>query len=79
MFDSIMNSYKIADFLIKRNSVVIDGDQSTPIIDKVHFVEVNMYGIQVLEKAKRMPYASAIIGVIFAYPHPGIPPPRCET
>jgi len=69
--DSLKN--KIANFLIERNIVVIDGDQSTPIIDKVHFVEVNRYGIQVLEKAKRMPYASAIIGVIFAYPHPGIP------
>jgi hypothetical protein len=64
---------QIADFLIKRNIVNIDGNEPTPILDKVHFVEVNMYGIQILEEAKRMPFASAIIGVIFAYSHPGLP------
>lgn len=64
---------KIAQFLIKQNIVDIDGNKPVPIIDKVHFVEVNMYGIQVVEKPKPMDYASAIIGVIFAYPYPGIP------
>jgi hypothetical protein len=64
---------KIAQFLIAHNIVDIDGEKPAPIIDKVHFVEVNMYGIQVVEKPKPMDYASAIIGVIFAYPNPGIP------
>ncbi len=64
---------KVANFLINRNIVTIDNRQSTPIIDNIHFVEVNMYGIQVVDQPKRMHYASAIIGVIFAYPDPGIP------
>jgi hypothetical protein len=64
---------KIADFLATKNIVDIDGNQPQPIIDKIHFVEVNMYGIQVIEKAKQMDYASTIIGVIFAYTNPGIP------
>jgi hypothetical protein len=64
---------KIADFLATKNIVDIDGNKPQPIIDKIHFVEVNMYGIQVIEKAKQMDYASTIIGVIFAYTNPGIP------
>jgi len=64
---------KVVNFLIKKNIVDIDGEKPTPIIDKIHFVEVNMYGIQILENAKPMDYSSAIIGVIFAFPHPGIP------
>jgi len=32
-----------------------------------------MFGIQIIQEAKRMHYASTIIGVIFAYPDPGIP------
>jgi hypothetical protein len=64
---------KIADFLIQRNLVLIDSVASRPIIDKVHFVEVALSGIRIMEKPKRMDYASAIIGVIFAYPHPGMP------
>jgi hypothetical protein len=64
---------KVANFLISKNIVDIDGEKPVPLIDKVHFVEVNMYGIQVVENAKPMDYSSAIIGVIFAYPNPGIP------
>jgi hypothetical protein len=64
---------RIVDFLIERNTVTIDNEIITPIIDKVHFVEVALAGIQILEKPKQMDYASAIIGVIFAYPNPGLP------
>lgn len=63
----------IADFLVQHNIVRIDQEERTPIIDRIHFVEVRLSGIQIMEIPKPLPYASAIIGVIFAYPDPGIP------
>ena len=64
---------EIADFLASRNPVTIDGLTVDPIIDKTHFVEVQLSGIQILSVPKDLPYSSAIIGVIFAYPHDSIP------
>jgi hypothetical protein len=69
--DSLKN--RIADFLINRNKVIIDGEESNPIIDKIHFVKVALSGIQVMDAPVDLPYSSAIIGVIFTYPNPGIP------
>ena len=63
----------IADFLIQRNLVSIDGIQIEPILDRIHFLEVNLAGIQIMEIPKPQPYVSALIGVIFAYPHEGLP------
>jgi len=69
--DSLKNL--IANFLVGRNIVNIDGQEVKPIIDKVYFVEVRLFGIQILQEVKQLDYSSAIIGVIFAYPNPGIP------
>ena len=63
----------IADFLIQRNVVSIDGKEGKPILDRIHFLEVNLAGIQIMEIPKPQPYVSALIGVIFAYPHEGLP------
>ncbi len=63
----------IGDFLVNRNIVMIDGKAIRPIIDKIHFIEVQLSGIQIMEIPKPLPYASAIIGIIFAYPDEGIP------
>ena len=63
----------IADFLVKRNIVHIDGDELKPIIDRIHFIEVSLSGIKIMEIPKPLPYVSAIIGVIFAYPDEGMP------
>lgn len=63
----------IADFLVKRNIVEVDGDQPLPIIDRVHFIEVKLSGIQIMEIPKPLPYSSAIIGIIFAFPNEGMP------
>ena len=68
--DSIKNL--IANFLINRNIVRIDGEERSPIIDKIHFVEVQLSGIQIMEVPKPLPYSSAIIGIIFAYPDQGL-------
>jgi len=63
---------KIAKFLATRNKVTIDGKASQPIIDKVHFVKWSLAGIQIQEIKERMDYSSAVIGVIFVYPHESI-------
>jgi hypothetical protein len=69
--DSIKNY--VADFMIKRNKVIIDGIEVPPILDKVHFIQVAMSGIQIIENPIDMDYATAIIGIILAYPHDSIP------
>jgi len=63
---------KIAQFLKSRNIVTIDGKVGDPIIDKVHFVKWSLAGIKIQEIKERMDYSSAVIGVIFAYPHENI-------
>jgi len=68
--DALKN--KIANFLINRNIVTIDGKIEKPIIDKIHFVKWSLAGIQIQEIKERMDYSSAVIGVIFAYPHDSI-------
>lgn len=64
---------RIANFLVNRNIIYIDGKAVKPIIDRVQFVELRLSGIQVLETPKPLPYSSAIIGAIFAYPDEGMP------
>ena len=63
---------KISTFLVKRNIVTIDGKGGQPIIDKIHFVKWSLAGIQIQEIKEPMDYSSAVIGVIFAYPHDSI-------
>lgn len=63
---------KVSNFLVNRNIVTIDGKIVKPIIDRVHFVKWSLAGIQIQELKERMDYSSAIIGVIFAYPHDSI-------
>ena len=63
---------KISTFLVKRNVVTIDGKLGQPIIDKIHFVKWSLAGIQIQEIKEPMDYSSAVIGVIFAYPHDSI-------
>ncbi|MCK5346247.1 MAG: hypothetical protein KAR20_22710, partial [Candidatus Heimdallarchaeota archaeon] len=63
----------VADFLITKNQLTADGIAIPPILDKVHFVEVKLSGIQILEKPKALPFSSAIIGVILVYPHDSMP------
>jgi hypothetical protein len=63
---------KISKFLVNRNIVTIDGKVGQPIIDKIHFVKWSLAGIQIQEGKERMDYSSAVIGVIFAFPHDSI-------
>ena len=63
---------KISAFLVNRNIVTIDGKVGQPIIDKIHFVKWSLAGIQIQEIKEPIDYSSAVIGVIFAYPHDSI-------
>ena len=63
---------KISTFLVNRNIVTIDGKVGRPIVDKIHFVKWSLAGIQIQELKEPMDYSSAVIGVIFAYPHDSI-------
>ena len=63
---------KISAFLVDRNIVTIDGKVGRPIVDKIHFVKWSLAGIQIQELKEPMDYSSAVIGVIFAYPHDSI-------
>ncbi len=71
--DQIELKNKISRFLVQHNLVKVDGDLQQPIIDKIHFVEVKLSGIQIQQIPEPLDYSSAIIGVIFAYPNDGIP------
>ena len=62
----------VADFLKVHNIVTIDGRQLEPIVDRVHWVKWSLSGIQILEVPEDMDYSTAVIGVIFAYPHDSI-------
>jgi len=42
--------------MIQRNKVIIDGIEVTPILDKVHFIQVAMSGIQIIEDPIDMDY-----------------------
>lgn len=71
--DQVELKNRIAQFLVQHNLVKVDGYLQKPIIDKIHFVEVKLSGIQIQQIPEPLNYSSAIIGVIFAYPNDGIP------
>ncbi len=63
----------IAELLSRHNPVTIDSIKRKPIVDRVNFVEANISGVQIIESPKLLPYVSAMVGVIFAYPDKGMP------
>ena len=63
---------KVAQFLKTKNRVTIDGREVEPIVDRVHWVKWSLSGIQIMEVPEQLDYSSAVIGVIFAYPHDSI-------
>ena len=63
----------VANYLIQKNPVIIDGARARPFLDRVRFVEVSMAGIQILTQDKDLDYNAAIAGIIFSYPIEEIP------
>jgi len=64
---------ELSKFFLEHNTVEIDGKAVKPAVDRVQFVKPNLTGIQVLEDAQEVEFLSAIVGIILAYPVPGMP------
>jgi hypothetical protein len=64
---------KVADFLIERNPVTIDGKRIEPVLDRIHFVRRSLRMTGVVDPPEDLPILSATLGVIFAYPITGLP------
>ena len=64
---------EVADFLIGRCPVVIDGKTIAPVLDRIHFIERTLRTSQVIERPRDLRTVSAMLGVIFSYPTTGLP------
>jgi hypothetical protein len=58
---------RIAEFLLAKNLVKVDGKALKPILDRSNYVKVGITGIQLLEQPERLEISTAIVGVIIAY------------
>ena len=58
---------RMAEFLVTKNIVTIDGNQPQPIIDQINYVTVGLQGIKIIEKPQRLDTNTAILGIIFTY------------
>jgi hypothetical protein len=64
---------RIADFMLDRNEVLIDGQPGKPILDRSNFVTVGVKGIRIVEVPQRLEISTAIVGVIMTFITDGIP------
>ncbi|MGI9248388.1 MAG: hypothetical protein ACR2QI_05200 [Woeseiaceae bacterium] len=64
---------RVGEFFLARNSVRIDEQLGTPILDRTNYVKVGLKGIQLIEQPERLEISTAIIGVIVTYLTDGIP------
>ena len=58
----------VARYLMTRAPVLIDGKPAEPMLDRIHFLERSLRTTQVVDPPKPLPYLTATLGVIFAYP-----------
>ncbi len=64
---------RVGEFFLKHDTVLIDGKQLKPILDRVAFVKYSMTGSQFLAQPEQLPINTAMIGVIITYLTDGIP------
>ncbi len=64
---------RVSEFFLKRDKVLIDGNQLRPILDRTSFVKYAMTGSQFLEQPEQLPINTAMVGVIITYLTDGIP------
>jgi hypothetical protein len=64
---------KVADFLIERSPVTIDGKRVEPVLDRIHFVRRSLRMTGVVDPPEDLPTLSATLGVIFTYPITALP------
>ncbi len=64
---------RVAEFLLPRNPVRIDGRAVEPILDRIHFVRRKLRRTGVIDPPQDLSVISATLGVIFVYPVTGLP------
>lgn len=62
---------KIGAFLLGRNLLTVNGEAPAPELDRVEFVRYQKDGVQPIADPGRLEVASALIGVVIAYPVTG--------
>jgi len=64
---------KAAAFLAEHVTVEIDGAPAKPILDRVNFLRRTLKSSRVIEPPEELDALSAMLGVVFAFPTPGLP------
>ena len=64
---------RVAEFLLKRNPVRIDGRQVAPILDRIHFIRRSLRTTGVIAPPEDLDLTAATLGVIIVYPIEGLP------
>jgi hypothetical protein len=64
---------RVGEFLLAKNTVMIDGSRAEPALTRANFVSVGLRGIQVIEEPQRLDTSTAILGVILSYRTGGMP------
>ena len=64
---------KIAEFLLDKQQVTIDGKTVTPILDRANFLSRTLKSSMVVEPGTDINLDSAVVGVIFVYPVASLP------
>jgi len=64
---------KVADFLMARAKVSIDGKEVAPRLDRIHFIERTLKRSGVITPPRDLPTSTATLGVIYTYAVPSLP------
>lgn len=71
--DQEMIKTKVADFLMDRAKVSIDGKEVSPKLDRIHFIERTLKRSGVITPPRDLPTTTATLGVIYTYAVPSLP------
>lgn len=63
----------IADFLLERQPVTVNGQTIPPVLDRANFLNRTLKSSMVVEPGIDINLDSAVVGVIFVYPVPSLP------
>ena len=64
---------RIADFLLERHPVIIDGNEIEPELARINFLRRTLRNSTVIDPPEDLDTISATVGAIFVYPTDGLP------
>lgn len=64
---------RVAEFLMERGPLSIDGEVQTPTLDRIHFIRRTARRTGVIEPPEDLDLTAATLGVIFVYPIEELP------